>query len=584
MVAAPLAGALLSGAAVWIARQPAIAPSPPVQFQIAPPEAVRYGNFFALSPDARHLAFGGRDAQGRNGLWLHAFATGRSSRLDRAGVLAASLFWSPDSRFIGYVSAGRLQRIETTGTPPQEIAPVEAFGGAAWTVDDTILYGQMRGALRRVPAAGGEPVAVTELDASRGDVGHTNPVMLPDGRRFLYLRISRIAGNSGIFTGSLDSSPERQPKDPLLPLDTQAAFSAGPNGESHLLYVRDRTLMAHAFDLPSLTLRGTPVAIADGVSLAPTNYVQIAVAGDTLAFRPPDPPAGGIPTWIGRDGRVLGPVISPPTPVTHVQLAPDGKGLAAIVEFSLWVYSLEGRPPLRLTTGSTLSPLWSPDGQHIVAELFGATVGLHAMAADGSSSAPQQVSPAAHYHAFGFTDDGRQLLAGVEQPAARQQPTFALQRLPFPGPSPPSPIAAIVLPDASASAALSPDGRWLAYIANATGTAELWVRRYPALDAPVRVSPNGAAEPVWAKNGRELFYLEGDKLMSATVRPSSSRFDFEVPVMLVEKSFMRSGQPPSYDVAGDGRFVLLQPTAAAASAPIEVIVNWRSRMNADASR
>ncbi len=140
----------------------------------------------------------------------------------------------------------------------------------------------------------------------------------------------------------------------------------------------------------------------------------------------------------------------------------------------------------------------------------------------------------------------------------------------------PARLGDIVLPDGAASAALSPDGRWLAYITNTTGSAELWVRRYPTLDAAVRVSPNGALDPVWAKDGRELFYLEGDRLMSVRVSPDTrARFAYQAPVMLLEKSFMRVGQDPSYDVAADGRLLMLSRAPAGPSVPIEVIVNWR---------
>ena len=148
--------------------------------------------------------------------------------------------------------------------------------------------------------------------------------------------------------------------------------------------------------------------------------------------------------------------------------------------------------------------------------------------------------------------------------------------MPWSGTEAPARLGDIALPNGSASAALSPDGRWLAYIANTTGSAELWVRRYPTLDAAVRISPNGAAEPAWAKNGRELFYLEDDKLMRVRVGPDTkARFAYEAPVMLVEKSFMRAPQPPSFDVAADGRLLMLGRVPAGPPAPIEVIVNWR---------
>ena len=148
----------------------------------------------------------------------------------------------------------------------------------------------------------------------------------------------------------------------------------------------------------------------------------------------------------------------------------------------------------------------------------------------------------------------------------------------------PSRLGDIALPDGAAGAALSPDGRWLAYITSTTGSAELWVRRYPTLDAAVRISPHGAAEPVWAKNGRDLFYLEGDKLMRVRVGDTTARFAYEPPLMLMEKTFMRAPQDPSFDVAADGRLLMLTRMPATPSAPIEVIVNWRNSLTSRASR
>jgi len=141
-----------------------------------------------------------------------------------------------------------------------------------------------------------------------------------------------------------------------------------------------------------------------------------------------------------------------------------------------------------------------------------------------------------------------------------------------------------VLPTPSASAALSPDGRWLAYIADTTGSAELWVRRYPGLDGAVRISPNSAAQPARSKDGRTLFYLEDDELMGVRVAPDTrAGFAYDAPAMLVEKSFMRLSQPPSFDVAADGRLLMLGRIPAGPPAPIEVIGNWRDRVAATAS-
>jgi len=503
---------------------------------------------------------------------VHSFETGQSRRLARAGEVSAAIFWSPDSSSIGFMGEGALQRIAVDGTPPQSIAPVQDFAGAQWTSDGTILYGRSRGGLMKVAASGGAPVAVTELDAARDETSHINPGMLPDGRHFLYFRASRDRERSGVFVGSLDSAPAAQSTRSALPLRTMPLLSRSPDGAVHLLFVRDGTLMAQELDTASMTLSGSAFAIAERVAPG-----QVSVGGGTVAFRAPDTPLGGVPTWFARDGRRAGPVFATPLPpVLFPQISPDGTRLAATVDFNLWVYPLDGRPSVRLTSGSSLSPRWSPDGQSIVYERFGAVAGLAAIAADGSRSVPSVVGPPGHFHAHGFVDGGRGVLTVFEPPGSAA--SWQLVRVPSSGTEAPARLGDIAMPDGAATAALSPDGRWLAYVTDTTGSAELWVRRYPALDTAVRVSPNGAAEPVWAKDGRELFYLEGDKLMSVRVGPDTqARFAYQPPVMLAEKSFMRAPQPPSFDAAADGRLLMLERGPAAPPAPIDVIVNWRSR-------
>ena len=126
-------------------------------------------------------------------------------------------------------------------------------------------------------------------------------------------------------------------------------------------------------------------------------------------------------------------------------------------------------------------------------------------------------------------------------------------------------------------AALSPDGRWLAYASNVTGLQEIWVRPYPAPGAAVRVSPNGGVEPVWARNGRELYYLEANKLMSIAIQARSD-FNFKPPTLLFESNYVHGGHPPSYDVAPDGRFLMIKSASTqTVAAPIIVVLNWARR-------
>lgn len=188
------------------------------------------------------------------------------------------------------------------GTAPQVITRIDDYDGAP---DGTVLYRRLRGGLLKVPASGGTPVAATELDAARDETGHINPVMLPDGRRFLYLRVSRDPERSGVFVGSLGAAPAAQSTRPALSLRAQPLLSRSADGAVHLLYVRDGTLTAQEFGTSSMTLSGAASVIAERVAVRPDGCPQASVAGGTIAFRAPDTAGGGMPTWFERDGSGL---------------------------------------------------------------------------------------------------------------------------------------------------------------------------------------------------------------------------------------------------------------------------------------
>jgi hypothetical protein len=201
-----------------------------------------------------------------------------------------------------------------------------------------------------------------------------------------------------------------------------------------------------------------------------------------------------------------------------------------------------------------------------------ATPGLSSLPADGSDRTTTPVSPAGHYHPHGWSPDGHEVLAVELSPGASPDIVAIRTAGPF------EKRAVVQTPnvEGSSGAALSPDGRWLAYAADPTGSLEIWVRPYPGPGPAVRVSPNGGFEPVWSRSSRELFYREGGKLMSVSIQPATE-LQFAPPVVLfdVEYRYTRPGtQPPTYDVAPDGRFVFLKPPAPIQSQPLTVVVNW----------
>jgi eukaryotic-like serine/threonine-protein kinase len=557
---AAVVGAVLAGAAVWYVSRPAPILRSPVYVTVPTPSAGSIERLtVSLSPNGRYLAFISPDS-GENRLWVHSFDDGQSRVVTPNDPVRFSPLWSPDSRSLIYLSEGGLKRVAASGGPAQSVAELKYYSGGAWLNADTVVISTGDGIVR-IPVAGGPPVRLTLLDAGRGEAYHVGPVALPDGRHFLYLRGSKDPNVAGLYLGDVDASPANQSTTRVMPVFTGVTYAAD-EGETtgHLLYVRDGAIMAQRFDPGKLTIVGNPVRVpgVEQIHVADVFPALSASSSGALAYRRTATEIAS-PVFLTRDGKESGEIASRLDRAQNPRISPDGRSLALVVARELWRYDLDGRPPVKLTFDGALSPIWSRDGRRIAYEGGGT---LRAVAADGSGK-PEDVAPKGHFHPHSFTPDSREIVAVqlLDGPGTRQ-----LVRIGSPHAAP------VVIAEGGFSAALSPDGRWLAYVAETTGAQEIWIRPYPGPGAPMRVSPNGGSEPVWAKNGRELFYLE-DKFMMAVAVETANGFNFKPAVRLFETSSARTGQPPSYDVTADGRFIVLEPQGSAAE-PITVIFNW----------
>jgi len=561
----------------------------PIRFEIAAPPHTTFVGYFVVSPDGRHVAFTASDPSGHRTIWVHSLESGKSRPLPRTGDLSSSsIIWSGDSRFIGFVgSRGRLAKIDINGGPAQEIGEVpRGWGGGAWNRDDVIVLGQAEGGLLRISGAGGESTALTRLDPSRQEVGHGGPRFLPDGRHFIYSRASRVPDHTAIYVGSVDASPDEQPSQPVLVTDSRPAYApSGDPNRGYLMVVREGVLLAFPFDNRRLTLAGDPAPIAEGVGAVPNGPVSIASVSASgngvLAYRRAER-VNGLPVWVDRDGREMEALTSdtlagPWSP----RISPDGKRVALMLGDDVWIYSTDRRPPIRVTFDSVGTPIWSADGRRLVYEDHTLNGQLRSVLTD-RIAAPEVASPRGHYHPFGWGPDGGVLAAvlsttmnvtaertdGSSTVADTDVVTFAPDEH-----ATARDLVKTASIEGSAGIALSPDGRWLAYTSNITGRGEIWVQPYAGPGAPVRVSPNGGLEPLWGRDGRELFYVEGNRMMSVPVRPGLT-FEFDPPAQLFEHRYSRTAIP-SYDVGLDGRFLMIKPSGPPpGTAPISVVLNW----------
>jgi eukaryotic-like serine/threonine-protein kinase len=574
-----LAGLFLIAALVMLVvdlRQTA-APVETLRFQVPLPEAAGPDSPIFLSPDGRSLACIVRAPGATSGrLWIHSLATGRwhevSPPLSPTGF---SVFWSPDSRFIGFHADGKLRKIDVTSGGIQSITDVAQAGSGTWTPDNLIVFVTPDG-LKRVPASGGSAVPVTLVNPSRGEIFHVAPRFLPDGRHFIYLRVSGVADLMGLYVGSVDVKPEDQDLTRVVATRSNGEYvaSGADPALGDLLYGREGTLITQRFDAARRQVIGDPIPVAEQVAEAegPTRIAYFSVSNTgVLAYRP-RPVVIGTPVWIDRNGRELGAVVDAALErLINVRLSPDGKRLALIASGDLWVYDLTGRPPIRLTSdGGNDIPLWTPDGLRLIYSSGAPAMGLLSVAAVQGAT-PERISPQGHYHAHGWSPQGD--LVAVRN---SYSPTWwDILKLPARKGSPPEPHLQTAGNEGTRGAALSPDGRWLAYTFDGTGKDEVYVGAYPDLSEPRRISSRGGSDPVWAKSGRELYYLEGRNMMAVPV-PVQTTPVFRVgPATKLFESHAGGVFPNvSYDVAADGRFLMIK--GGTPSLVVQVVLNWRA--------
>jgi eukaryotic-like serine/threonine-protein kinase len=568
VVAAAAAAALLAAGAVWVIMRPVPAADSVLRVDLAFPQPRSVAPLMDMSPDGRHVAFVALNGEGVPGVWVRSLDAGESRLLTPREETRQPIFWSADSRYVAFYSEGRLKKVPAAGGPPESIAPATTFLGGSWNRADVILFADAAG-IFRVPASGGAPVPVTSVAGTTGGGAHLFPRFLPDGRHFLYWRAGTTE-TEGIYVGLADAAPQDQSPTRLLATGHAAVYAATTDGLGYVLFAREGLLTAQTFDLERLALVGDPVqVIPEQIEMAGTLATFSASQTGRLIYRRGGAAKSKRLSVFDRTGTAAplldGIAMNAPR---YPRLAPDGRRLAVAVDGQLWVYDLSGGMPLNLTfDGVHYSSVWTRDGRRLVMEKNGdeSNQSLFSIAADGSSAALQPFGPKGHYHPHGWTADGdlvatRVINGGADMDLVRFAPSAdAMVR------------EIVVTPTREGnSAAVSPDGRWLAYTSESTGRSELWVQSLSGTGSPVRVSSQGGAAPTWARDGRELYYIENARMMVVPV-DTRNGFNFKVPLALFSSEAISSDA--TYEVTADSRFLAFSADAAP-DHPISIILNW----------
>jgi eukaryotic-like serine/threonine-protein kinase len=588
-IAWTIVGLLLLGLAPLAYRHlrelPAVTPS--VRFQIPPAVQLAGPSAFSMSPDGRLLAFYGVGSDGSARIWLHSMES-----LDVRPLLGTEIgismaapqpFWSPDGRFLAFQAGdGKLKKIAVSGGPPQALCDLSGVAvGGSWNRAGDIIFGNTAGGLLHVRETGGVCSQMTVFNSSAKEEFHLLPTFLSDGRHFIYLRVAPSEMDvSGVFVGTLDAKPHEQSAQRLMPYEIGIAYAAAnDSGSGHLLFLREGTVMAQPFDERRLALEGTPAPVAERVgSFRDAAFFAVSASG-VLVFREANMDSqvvvvdrtGTVSSRAWEPGGFRGAALSPDESRAVVSRTNPQDAAKA----DLWLLDLSsGSRVTRFTLGGGKAeyPVWSRNGQRVAYTLNNNVVYQKLTNGEGDEKELLRVNSAGSAWATSWSPDGRFLLyVMIDSPKSISDiwvlPLDGRKGVPF--------VQTRFIED---QAQFSPDGRWVAYVSDQSGEAEVYLRAFTSdfsggsasSGGALMISAAGGSAPRWRGDGKELVYLAPDgKLMAVEITPGAER-RAATPAPLFQT-------PPGTivgDMAADGKRFLLVTPVGSASAPFTVVLNW----------
>jgi Tol biopolymer transport system component/DNA-binding winged helix-turn-helix (wHTH) protein len=527
-----------------------------------PPQGAAIVSGGVLSPDGESLTFVARDdVGGVAALWLRSLHSAQLERLERTDG-ASKPFWAPDSRRLGFFANGKLMTVDIRDGNVREVTSVGVSpAGGTWAPDGTILYADWGKGLYSVRASGAAPNLVAALDRALQDIAFSWPQFLPDGRHFLFQIVSLDSARTGVYVGDIDTRRSFR----VLDSESPAVF-APPR---HLLHVQHDMLIAEEFDTSTLRLTGRAAVLERGVSapsLSDDNVVS--AAGKLIAYR------RGVRrqqlAWVDRAGEVQS-TLPMPAVMFNPRVSPNGSHLLATSSVTtnpgLWLASLS-RPEFERIETDAIAPVWSPDGTHIAFTARGGfdllirsfpSADSRRLISDGAVKILNDWSPDGDHIVYTQRDEHSNLdLWGVKLADGTSFPILAT-------------------PSNELQARFSPDGRWIAYVADDSGELEVYVQRYPELRERHRVSVGGGGQPQWRSDQNELFYIAPDRALVAVAVEQSEALSFGAPRRLF-RAPMAGGPDDARDyyatAADGGSFLVDSAFGDGNDTAITVVLNW----------
>lgn len=519
--------------------------------------------------------------------WVRSLDTLESRPLIGTEGATGAPFWNADSKVVVFSVPGRLRKIDISSGQPQTLCVLQtdAIGGF-FTADNKIVFGGPPGLLE-VPADGGTPSALTIPDRSRGEAGHLEPSLLPDGVHFLYTRYAPGSDAKGVYIGALNLKPDQQESKPLIPELTLSAFVPS-NEESpaggFVIFTRENAVVEQPFDSTRLKLSGGAVPIADqpALTVGAAPAFSVSRTGTLVYFM------GGTGdrhlTWYDRRGVPTGSAWAPGV-YNELALSPDGTRVAVVRDSGssdIHIFDFAGNRSIRLTSNplTESKPLWSPDGGEILFYSNRDTGGFFAKPSNGAGdeklilkfdtgigAAPNDWSGDGRFVIYAPTSSTRVNRDLWLLTMDEEHKTTKFLQTEF------NELDAVFLPESQGHP------RYLAYVSNESGRNEVYVRTFPDPEnGKLPISSGGGYQPRWRRDGKDLLYFTGEgKLMSVDVTLTPS-FKAGVPRVLFQPPIYGGGPTVNsrrWNLTPNGdRFLII--TTSNDVTPIVVVVNWLS--------
>jgi len=558
--------AVAAGVLAWLGP---LKPQPErqqIRFNIPIPAAVVEADMPAISPDGRTLAFTAQDSSARQLIWVRPLHSLDANPLPGTEN-ARRPFWSPDSRYLGFIADGKLKKIAITGGPAEVIAAAPTGADGTWGKNGDILYdGGTNDPIMRVSSAGGVPASAMAGDSAT-QVGW--PAFLPDGKHYFY-SVLKPAGGSEVMLGTLGSPTGK----PLGIVGSRVCYS--PDG--YLLFARDRALLAQRFNVGARKLEGEPFPVAENLPVAGNAQANFSVSNTgVLVYRATGQILSRL-VWLDRTGREIAEIAGP-ADFRAPALSPDGRRVVIRrrdgegSNLDLWMIDLTRNTTTRFTfdPGQDGNPIWSPDGARVV--WSGDREGKFHILAKSSAGigeeerileTDQQSAPT------GWSTDGKHMLYQMFAPAG--PPDVAV--LPLEGERKPRMLLQSTFLEARAS--FSPDGRWIAYESEESGRAEVYVMSFTGPEGKWQVSTRGGHDAAWSPDGREIYYLtDENRMMTVPITPGET-FNPGTPQAMFAVRYEPGFRRNVYCVAPDNQRFLFQLPMGETNTPMTAVVHWRA--------